>query len=127
MLSSLLALPLAAGAGEGGVTHVIPGATATFSDLPGTSEAWFVKPMYLNYQASQSATIPTAAGLTSSIEATANTFALAVGRTFGTTVLGGAHYTFAVALPYVWQDISAQVQTPWGPWRARTRSTVSAT
>ena len=48
VLSSPLALPTAAGAGEGGVTHVIPGATATFSDLPGTSEAWFVKPMYLN-------------------------------------------------------------------------------
>jgi hypothetical protein len=114
-LSSLLAAPRPAGAGEGGVTHVVPGATATLSDLPGTSPAWFVKPMYLNYQASQSATIPTAAGLTSNIDATADTFAVAVGRTFGKTVLGGAHYTFALALPYVWQDISANVQTPKGP------------
>ena len=109
VLSSFLAMPRPVVAGEGGITHVIPGATATFSDLPGTSEAWFVKPMYLNYQASQSATIPTAAGLTSNIDATANTFAIAVGRTFGTTILGGAHYTFAVALPYVWQDISANL------------------
>ena len=110
-----LAFAPAATAGEGGVSHVVPGSTATLSDLPGTSPAWFLKPMYLNYQASQSATIPTAAGLTSNIDATADTFAVAVGRTFGKTILGGAHYTFAIALPYVWQDISANVQTTRGP------------
>ena len=115
VLSFLLAMPQAAVAGEGGVTHVVPGATATLSDLPPTSPGWIVKPMYLNYQASQSATIPTAAGLTSNIDATANTFAIALIRSFEKPILGGAHYTFAVALPYVWQDISANVQTPRGP------------
>jgi len=50
---------------------------------------------------------PAAAALTSNIDATANTFAIALIRSFEKPILGGAHYTFAVALPYVWQDISA--------------------
>ena len=49
VLSSLLATPLAVKAGEGGVTHVVPGATATLADLPPTSPGWIFKPMYLNY------------------------------------------------------------------------------
>ena len=52
VLLSPLPMPRAVNAGEGGVTHVIPGATATLSDLPPTSPGWIVKPMYLNYQAS---------------------------------------------------------------------------
>jgi hypothetical protein len=101
-------------AGEGGTSHVLPGATATLIDLPGTSPAWFVKPMYLNYHGTQSATIPTAAGLAANLDATANTLALAAGRTFEQTFLGGAHYTFAIALPYTWLNISGNVQTPAG-------------
>jgi len=115
VLSSLVAIPQAVNAGEGGTSHVLPGATATLIDLPGTSPAWFVKPMYLNYHGTQSATIPTAAGLAANLDATANTLALAAGRTFEPTVLGDAHYTFAVALPYTWLDISANVQAPAGP------------
>ena len=34
---------------------MLPGATTTLSDLPGTSSAWFVKPMYLNYNGNASA------------------------------------------------------------------------
>ena len=98
-------------AGEGGVSHTAPGAMATLSDLPGTSAAWFLKPMYLNYHGSVSALIPTAAGLAGNVSATTNTVALAGGRTFETTILGGAHYTFAVALPYMWVDITADVLT----------------
>jgi len=112
-------LPCSTMAGEGGTSHVLPGATATLSDLPGTSPAWFVKPMYLNYNGSASAQIPTAAGITTNLDATANTLAIAVGRTFEQTVLGGAHYTFAVALPYTWLDISGNVQLPGGGSVAR--------
>jgi hypothetical protein len=112
-------LPCSTMAGEGGTSHVLPGATATLSDLPGTSPAWFVKPMYLNYNGSASAQIPTAAGITTNLDATANTLAIAVGRTFEQTVLGGAHYTFAVALPYTWLDISGNVQLPSGGSVAR--------
>jgi hypothetical protein len=99
VLSSLVAMPRAVDAREGGTSHVLPGATATLMDLPGTSPAWFVKPMYLNYSGKASATIPTAAGLAANLDATANTLALVGGYTFEQTVLGGAHYTFAVALP----------------------------
>jgi len=83
----------------------------------GDVRAWFLKPMYLNYHGSVSAQIPTAAGLAGDVDATVNTVALAGGRTFETTILGGAHYTFAVALPYSWCDITANVQTPAGSVR----------
>jgi hypothetical protein len=101
-------------AGEGGVTHVIPGAMATFADLPPTSPGGFLKPMYLNYKGSFSAQLPTAAGLAGNVDATVNTVALVGGYTFGQTFLGGAHYSFAAALPYSWVDISANVLTPRG-------------
>jgi hypothetical protein len=97
-------------AGEGGVTHVIPGATATFADLPPTSPGWFLKPMYLNYKGSFSAQLPTAVGLAGNVDATVNTVALVGGYTFGQTFLGGAHYSLAAPLPYSWVDISANVQ-----------------
>ena len=48
-------------AGEGGVSHAMPGSNATLVDLPPTSTGWFFKPMYINYQGDASATIPTAA------------------------------------------------------------------
>jgi len=106
-------------AGEGGVTHVIPGATATFADLPPTSPGRFLKPMYLNYKGSFSAQLPTAAGLAGNVDATVNTVALVGGYTFGQTFLGGAHYSFAAALPYSWVDISGNVQTPRGTLRVQ--------
>jgi hypothetical protein len=106
-------------AGEGGVTHVIPGATATMTDLPPTSPGWFLKPMYLNYKGSFSAQLPTAAGLAGNVDATVNTVALVGGYTFGQTFLGGAHYSFAAALPYTWVDISGNVLTPRGIKRAQ--------
>lgn len=48
ILLLLLSAPQTLISGEGGVSHVIPGSMATLSDLPGTSSAWFLKPMYLN-------------------------------------------------------------------------------
>jgi hypothetical protein len=107
-------LPCSTMAGESGTSHVLPGAMATLSDLPGTSPGWFVKPMYLHYSGKASAQIPTAAGLTTNLNATTNTLAIAGGLTFEQTVLGGAHYTFALALPYTWLDISGDVQLPGG-------------
>jgi hypothetical protein len=106
-------------AGEGGVTHVIPGAMATLSDLPPTSPGWLLKPMYLNYKGSFSAQLPTAAGIAGNVDVTTNTVGLVGGYTFGQTILGGAHYTFAAALPYSWVDISANVQTPFGTKRVQ--------
>jgi len=69
------------------------------------------------YEGSISAKIPTAAGVASNLDANVDTFALAVGHTFQTTVLGGAHYTVVAALPYTLLDISANVQTPFGTVR----------
>ena len=115
MLFALAVAPQTLLAGEGGTTHVLPGANATLMDVLPTSPGWFVKPMYLHYSGTASARVPTAAGLASNLEATGNTFVLGGGFTFEPTLLGGAHYTVAAFLPYTWLDISANVQTPAGP------------
>ncbi len=109
--------PQIAIAGEGGTSHILPGANATLVDVLPTVPGWFVKPMYLNYSGSASAQVPTAAGIASNLDATANTFVLGGGYTFEQTVLGGAHYSFSAFLPYSWLNVSANVQAPVGTVR----------
>ena len=99
------ASPLAI-AGEGGVSHVLPGANATLVDLPPTTPGWFFKPMYINYQGDATATIPTAAGVVANTHATVNTLVLGGGYGFEQKVLGGATYSVAAFLPYSWIDVS---------------------
>jgi len=107
-------MPLAANAGEGGVTHVIPGAMATLADnAPAAGPGMFLKPMYMRYSGSVSAQIPTAAGLAGNVEATSNTYAVVGGYTFAEKALG-ATYTMVVALPYTSLDITADVTTASG-------------
>jgi hypothetical protein len=105
-LAALLSAPMAVLAGEGGVSHVMPGANATMVDLPPTAPGWFFKPMYINYQGDASARIPTAAGIVANADATTNTIALGGGYGFEQKVLG-AHYGVAAFVPYSWVDISA--------------------
>ena len=93
-------------AGEGGTSHVMPGANATLVDLPPTSPGGFFKPMVIHYQGDASAKVPTAAGLVANLDADANTFVLGGGYGFEATVLGGAHYSVAAFLPYTWLSIS---------------------
>ena len=112
--SLMLAAPLAAVAGEGGASHILPGSNATLMDLSPTAPGWFVKGIYLNYSGSAKAQIPTAAGVVANADVTANTFAFGGGYTFDTTVLGGAHYTVAAFLPYTSLDISANGVLPGG-------------
>jgi hypothetical protein len=104
--AALLAGPWAAQAGEGGVSHVMPGANATMVDLPPTAPGWFFKPMYINYRGDITAKLPTAAGIVANAEATTNTIALGGGYGFEQKVLG-AHYGVAAFVPYSWVDISA--------------------
>jgi hypothetical protein len=104
--AALVAGPWGAQAGEGGVTHVMPGANATMVDLPPTAPGWFFKPMYINYQGDITATLPTAVGIVANAEATTNTIALGGGYGFEHLVLG-AHYGVAAFVPYSWVDISA--------------------
>jgi hypothetical protein len=73
--------------------------------------------MYLHYGGDASARIPTAAGVASNLDAHVNTFVLGGGYTFGPTLLGGAHYSLAAFLPYLWLDVSANVETPLGTLR----------
>lgn len=126
LLASLISAPSAVLAGEGGTSHVVPGAMATLADnAPADGPVTFVKPMYMHYQGDATARIPTAAGLAGNLDATSSTAALAVGHAFGTQVLGGATYTMVAALPYAWIDVSANVQTRDGNTIRRVRSSVS--
>jgi hypothetical protein len=125
LVSALAALPHAVVAGEGGTTHIIPGAMATLADNPpADGPLTFVKPMYMHYNGSATAQIPTAAGLAGNLDATSNTVALAVGHAFGTKVLG-ATYTMVAALPYTWLDVSANVQARGGNTVRRIENSVS--
>jgi hypothetical protein len=117
-------MPLAVYAGEGGTTHVIPGAMSTLADnAPTSGPLMFVKPMYLRYSGSVSAEIPTAVGLAGNVEATTNTFAVVGGYTFAGKVLGAA-YTVVAALPYTSLDIKGDVAAPNGA-KARIGNKVS--
>jgi hypothetical protein len=93
-------------AGEGGTSHVMPGANATLVDLPPTSPGGFVKPMFIHYRGDASARVPTAAGVVANLSADADTLVLGGGYGFEQTVLGGAHYSVAAFLPYSWLKIS---------------------
>jgi hypothetical protein len=107
MLSVLVALPRAVDAGEGGTSHVLPGANATLADLPPTAPGWFFKPMFLSYRGDATVGIPTAAGIVTNADAKVETLILGGGHTFETTVFGGAHFSVAAFLPHSWMDISA--------------------
>ena len=106
MLAAAVALPQVALAGEGGVSHVLPGANATLMDLPPTSPGWFAKPMYLNYDGDASARIPTAAGIIANMHVDVNTLIVGGGYGFDQSVLGGGHYSVAAFLPYSWIKVS---------------------
>ena len=103
-------LPQAAYAGEGGTSHIMPGANATMVDLPPTSPGGFVKPMLIHYRGDASAKVPTAAGVVANLNADADTFVLGGGYGFEGTVLGGAHFAVAAFLPYTWLAISGNSQ-----------------
>jgi hypothetical protein len=124
LAAALAASPVAVRAGEGGTTHIIPGSMATLADNAPTAPTTFLKPMYLNYDGSATAAIPTAAGLAGNLHARANTIALAAGHAFETKVLG-ATYTVVAALPYSFLDVSADVQTRGGNTVRSIQSSVS--
>lgn len=121
--AAAMVAPTVATAGEGGTTHVIPGSMATLIDNAPTAPGMIIKPMYLNYSGSATKAIPTAAGLASNLEATANTFVLAGIYAFEGKVLG-ATYSMVAALPYSLLDVSASVQSRSGVTR-RVDSSVS--
>jgi len=114
MLVACAAFPQNLQAGEGGTSHVLPGANATLVDVLPTTPGWFFKPMFLNYNGAVSARIPTAAGIVTNADVNSDTYVLGGGRTFETTWLGGAHYSVAAFVPYGALDISANAQTPLG-------------
>lgn len=121
MLTGLLAvgLPSIVHAGEGGSSHVLPGATATLIDLPPSTPGSFFKPMFLHYSGDASALTPTAAGLVANLDVSVDTLVLGGGHTFETPVLG-ARYSVAAFLPYTWLDLSGSVERPGGPVRRST-------
>ena len=127
LFGALLAVSLAAIAGEGGTSHIMPGANATLMDLPPTSPGGFFKPMYINYQGSASATVPTAAGVVANLNANANTLVLGGGYGLEQTILDGAHYSVAAFLPYTWLSSFRRTPKRWAASGSRTACPASAT
>ena len=123
MLSTLVAAPQFAIAGEGGTSHIMPGANATLVDLPPTSPGGFFKPMYINYQGDASARVPTAAGVVANLNADANTLVLGGGYGIEQTILGGAHYASPRSCP---TPGSPSPGTPWRWAAARSRTACPA-
>ena len=110
LLAAGLGMSQPSHAGEGGTSHILPGANATLVDLPPASPGGFVKPMFIHYRGDASAKIPTAAGVVANLDAESSTFVLGGGYGFEPTMLGGAHYAVAAFLPYTWLSISGNSQ-----------------
>lgn len=113
ILGALLAVP--ALAGEGGVTHILPGSAATLIDLPPTKPGWIAAGAYLNYQGDASAEelLPIAGSVVAGLDATSNAVLAGGFYTFEPKVLG-AYYSVGALLPYVSMEVSASVSTTAG-------------
>ena len=112
--------PLAALAGEGGITHILPGSAATLIDLLPTKPGWIAAGAYLNYQGDASADklLPIAGSVVAGLDATSNAVLAGGFYTFEPKVLG-AHYSVGAFLPYVSMEVSASVSTPAGVIRRK--------
>jgi hypothetical protein len=111
----LLAVAIAARAEEGGVGHYAPGSFASFVDvLPGEPALGvFNYFTYYNGSANASRQIPIAGQVALNVDATS--YADTLGG-FWVTPLNilGANYAPGVAIPFVWNEVSAQVTRPGG-------------
>jgi hypothetical protein len=116
IIGAVLAVP--ALAGEGGVTHILPGSAATLIDLPPTKPGWIAAGAYLNYQgdASVEELLPIAGSVVAGLDATSNAVLAGGFYTFEPKVLG-AYYSVGVLLPYVSMEVSASVSTTAGAIR----------
>jgi hypothetical protein len=112
------ASPFAALAGEGGVSHIIPGSAATLIDLPPTKPGWIVEGIYLNYKGDASAgkSLPIAGTIAAGLNAESDAFLLGTFHTFESKVLG-AHFSVGGFLPYISVDVSADLATQLGTVR----------
>ena len=111
-------LGLAVRAEEGGTGHYISGGVATLIDLPPTQPGWSVVPIYLHYggDIAISRALPLGGLLASGVDARIDAITLVGFHTFEKAVLG-AHYSIGVALPFLWMDIEATLDTPMGSIR----------
>jgi hypothetical protein len=96
---------------EGGAGHILPGGLSTLIDLPPTKPGWVIETMYLNYQGDISAnlSLPIAGLLAAGIDARSNAFTLGTLYTFEPKLLG-AYYSAGIFVPYVWMDVTANVE-----------------
>lgn len=112
--------PLAALASEGGITHSLPGSAATLIDVPPTRPGWVAEAIYLNYRGSASVdkSFPVAGSIAAGLDATSNAVLAGAFYTFEPKVLG-ASYTVGAFLPYVWVDVTANLDTGLGKVRRK--------
>jgi hypothetical protein len=112
--------PFATLAGEGGITHILPGSAATLIDLLPTKPGWIAAGAYLNYQGDASADklLPIAGSVVAGLDAKSNAVLAGGFYTFEPKVLG-AHYSVGAFLPYVSMEVSASVSTTAGAIRRK--------
>ena len=121
----VLAIPGVASAEEGGVGHYAPGSFASFVDvLPGQPGVGvFNYFAYYNGSAGVSRTFPIAGNIALGVDATS--YADSIGAFWVTPVkIFGANYALGIAIPFVSNEVSAQVRGPLGR-QSRRSETVS--
>jgi len=106
-LATLAAAP-AARAGEGGVSHIMPGANATLVDLPPRARAGSSSRCTINYRGDATAACRRCRASLPTRHVTTNTLAWAAATASSRRCWAARTTGVAAFVPYTWVDISAQ-------------------
>ncbi|MGH7938403.1 MAG: SphA family protein, partial [Bryobacteraceae bacterium] len=109
---------------EGGSGQYIPGAYSSSLNLSPNSPGFVLGSGFIFYNGdfNASRTLPVAGRLVAGLDANVYLTLVSGSYTFGPTILG-AHYTFGLALTYLWEDATATVSV--GPLRRVIKDTAS--
>ncbi len=115
-----LVVPAVADASEGANSHYLPGTVATMIDLVPSQPGWVIEPIYLNYSGDSGSidNIPISGLNALKLDVESDALTLAAFRTFTQPVLG-ATFSVGAAVPYVWMDVKATIDTAVGTFQVK--------
>jgi len=95
---------------EGGTGHVAPGAVATMIDAPPSKSGWVIEAIYTRYTGGFDAIkeLPIGGEISLGLDATADVLTVGALYTFKNELLG-AHFSAGAFMPYIWLDVSGNV------------------